>query len=199
MDSEARGDHCRRTEDIRESVASIDCGHDGIGIRSFSLSNRIQSRPPFASNIDPLGARGFGRGIATIRMRMRRRCRSGVRAQPEQRSDSGGGRNIFPRLWRAAPNVPALRLAGRPQERFLNRQLVLPVSTISQWCVNRSSMAVVILASPINSEYPHCRWIGVRSADYLSAPWAVWPSPSDRGAEIRARPKIRHGAVARWP
>ena len=35
-----------------------------------------------------------------------------------------------------------------PQERFLNRQLVLPVSTISQWCVRRSSMAVVILASP---------------------------------------------------
>ena len=34
------------------------------------------------------------------------------------------------------------------QERFLNRQLVLPVSTISQWCVRRSSMAVVILASP---------------------------------------------------
>src|SRR5271163_3521328 len=37
-----------------------------------TLSNRIQSRPPFASNIDPLGAGGFGRGIATIRMRMRR-------------------------------------------------------------------------------------------------------------------------------
>ena len=34
-----------------------------------------------------------------------------------------------------------------PQERFLKRQLVLPVSTISQWCVSRSSMAVVILAS----------------------------------------------------
>src|SRR5271163_522789 len=55
-------------------------------------------------------------------------------------TDSGGGRNIFPRLWRAAPNVPASRLAGRPQERFLNRQLVLPVSTISQWCVSRSSI-----------------------------------------------------------
>ena len=32
---------------------------------------------------------------------------------------------------------------------FLNRQLVLlPVSTTSQWWVRRSSMAVVILASP---------------------------------------------------
>src|SRR5260370_42028116 len=34
------------------------------------------------------------------------------------------------------------------QLRFLNRQLVLPVSMMSQWCVSRSSMAVVILASP---------------------------------------------------
>jgi hypothetical protein len=49
------------------------------------------------------------------------------------------------------------------------------------------------------AEYPHCRWTGVRSADYLSAPWAFWPSASDRGAEIRTRPKVRHGAVARWP
>ena len=29
----------------------------------------------------------------------------------------------------------------------MNRQLVLPVSTISQWCVRRSSIPVVILAS----------------------------------------------------
>jgi hypothetical protein len=85
------------------------------------------------------------------------------------------------------------------QARFLKRQLSLPVSTMSQWCVRRSSNAVVILGFPINAEYPHCRWIGVRSADYLSAPWAVWPSPSDSGAEIGTRPKIRHGAVARWP
>jgi hypothetical protein len=34
------------------------------------------------------------------------------------------------------------------QVRFLNRQLSLPVSTMSQWCVRRSSSAVVILASP---------------------------------------------------
>ena len=32
--------------------------------------------------------------------------------------------------------------------RFLNRQLSLPVSTMSQWWVSRSSSAVVILASP---------------------------------------------------
>ena len=32
--------------------------------------------------------------------------------------------------------------------RFLKRQLSLPVSMMSQWCVSRSSMAVVILASP---------------------------------------------------
>ena len=34
------------------------------------------------------------------------------------------------------------------QARFLKRQLSLPVSTISQWWVRRSSSAVVILASP---------------------------------------------------
>ena len=37
---------------------------------------------------------------------------------------------------------------GFSQLRFLNRQLVLPVSMMSQWWVRRSSMAVVILASP---------------------------------------------------
>ena len=62
---------------------------------------------------------------------------------------------------------------------------------VEQWCE--------IIGNPINAEYPHCRWTGVRSADYLSAPWAFWPSASDRGAEIRTRPKVRHGAVARWP
>ena len=40
---------------------------------------------------------------------------------------------------------------GRPApdyERFLKRQLSLPVSMISQWWVRRSSRAVVILGSP---------------------------------------------------
>jgi DNA replication protein DnaC len=33
-------------------------------------------------------------------------------------------------------------------DELLKRQLSLPVSMMSQWCVSRSSMAVVILASP---------------------------------------------------
>jgi hypothetical protein len=37
---------------------------------------------------------------------------------------------------------------GRAQARVLKRQLALPVSTMSQWWVSRSSSAVVILASP---------------------------------------------------
>ena len=37
---------------------------------------------------------------------------------------------------------------GLLQARFLNRQLSLPVSTISQWWVRLSRSAVVILASP---------------------------------------------------
>jgi hypothetical protein len=40
------------------------------------------------------------------------------------------------------------RRVGPCQPRFLERQLSLPVSTMSQWWVRRSSMAVVILASP---------------------------------------------------
>ena len=38
--------------------------------------------------------------------------------------------------------------AGWVQARFLKRQLSLPVSTMSQWWVRRSSSAVVILGSP---------------------------------------------------
>lgn len=41
---------------------------------------------------------------------------------------------------------PDRRLAS--QMRFLKRQLSLPVSTMSQWWVSRSSSAVVIFASP---------------------------------------------------
>jgi hypothetical protein len=37
---------------------------------------------------------------------------------------------------------------GSDQARFLKRQLSLPVSMMSQWCVRRSRSAVVILASP---------------------------------------------------
>ena len=44
------------------------------------------------------------------------------------------------------PGQPVGRADG--QARFLKRQLSLPVSTMSQWWVRRSSSAVVILASP---------------------------------------------------
>jgi DNA replication protein DnaC len=78
------------------------------------------------------------------------------------------------------------------EERYSRRSTVIT----SQLPVDRWHQ---VIGDPINAEYPHCRWTGVRSADYLSAPWAFWPSASDRGAEIRTRPKVRHGAVARWP
>jgi hypothetical protein len=70
------------------------------------------------------------------------RRREGV---ADRRGDSGGARKNF-----TPSTVRGMGESTRdlPQERFLNRQLVLPVSTISQWCVSRSSMAVVILASP---------------------------------------------------
>jgi hypothetical protein len=49
----------------------------------------------------------------------------------------------------ARPDAVVMTAAGVfDQLRFLNRQLVLPVSMMSQWWVRRSSMAVVILASP---------------------------------------------------
>ena len=47
-----------------------------------------------------------------------------------------------------AQRIDGGRLGEMDQLRFLKRQLVLPVSMISQWWVSRSSMAVVILASP---------------------------------------------------
>ena len=51
------------------------------------------------------------------------------------------------RVWEV-PVRQVGKVGRRPQLRFLKRQLVLPVSMISQWWVRRSSMAVVILASP---------------------------------------------------
>ena len=55
--------------------------------------------------------------------------------------------NIDPPEWPTGATGPR----GRPApdyERFLKRQLSLPVSMISQWWVRRSSRAVVILGSP---------------------------------------------------
>src|SRR5271155_2220364 len=80
-------------------------------------------------------------------MRMLRRWCG--RAQPDRRRGSGDAWKIlFPHGGAGARYDEAVLGGDLPQERFLNRQLVLPVSTISQWCVRRSSMAVVILASP---------------------------------------------------
>jgi hypothetical protein len=42
------------------------------------------------------------------------------------------------------PIGASLGVGGEAYARFLKRQLLLPVSTISQWCVRRSSSAVVI-------------------------------------------------------
>ncbi len=47
-----------------------------------------------------------------------------------------------------AQRVVAARTTRVVQERCLSRQLSLPVSTMSQWWVSRSSKAVVILGSP---------------------------------------------------
>ena len=52
---------------------------------------------------------------------------------------------------RAEPGSRMRRWAGGSQALFLKRQLSLPVSTMSQWWVSRSSMAVVIFASPTMS------------------------------------------------
>ena len=49
--------------------------------------------------------------------------------------------------WPTGATGPQARPAPG-QERFLKRQLSLPVSMISQWWVRRSSSAVVILGSP---------------------------------------------------
>jgi hypothetical protein len=69
------------------------------------------------------------------------------------RSPTGGATaaargKILPLVAARQEHAVAERSGDFGQERFLKRQLVLPVSTISQWCVSRSSMAVVILASP---------------------------------------------------
>ena len=76
---------------------------------------------------------------------MRRRCRRGGRASRPEGRQRRRVENVFP-LDGEGNNPSDEGFLG--QERFLNRQLVLPVSTISQWWVSLSSMAVVILASP---------------------------------------------------
>ena len=68
-------------------------------------------------------------------------------------------RDVPPTLWNlhrapvgvAQPGRARVQLSQRarkPHTRCLKRQLSLPVSTMSQWCVRRSSSAVVISGSP---------------------------------------------------
>ena len=92
--------------------------HESSGPRH--RDNQDENAPPLSLRIE---------GVARTKERQRRRAEN-FPAWPSRRT-------CRRRDWRR-----------RAQERFLNRQLVLPVSTISQWCVSRSSMAVVILASP---------------------------------------------------
>ena len=69
--------------------------------------------------------------------------------EPDRRDDRAGARKDFRPVRRSGATVLGAAIdVGWTQDRFLNRQLVLPVSRISQWCVSRSSIAVVILASP---------------------------------------------------
>src|SRR5277367_4838474 len=90
-----------------------------------------------------------------------RSCSISRRASPSSKLPDPGLRPRRPFLCQIASNCdplfasnrapsPALVQASRGdgQVRFLNRQLSLPVSMMSQWWVRRSSMAVVILASP---------------------------------------------------
>ncbi len=69
-------------------------------------------------------------------------AKTGRRGAPR----SGGEPVLAGREWRAGGYA-----------RFLKRQLSLPVSMMSQWWVSRSSMAVVIFASPNTSKYPYSR------------------------------------------
>jgi hypothetical protein len=69
------------------------------------------------------------------------------------------------RVWRRRATYPQRRrevvvLRCRVQARCLNRQLSLPVSTMSQWWVRRSSKAAVILASPNTlGQSPNARFV----------------------------------------
>jgi hypothetical protein len=55
---------------------------------------------------------------------------------------------VCPSAYGSAGRLVEAGAEGWRQARFLKRQLSFPVSTMSQWCVRRSSSAVVILASP---------------------------------------------------
>ena len=62
--------------------------------------------------------------------------------RPQESDAAARGRSLWTHLGKPGRGGKICQL------RFLKRQLVLPVSMMSQWWVRRSSMAVVILASP---------------------------------------------------
>ena len=71
------------------------------------------------------------------------------RVNPATYIGSGKAQMLADRVRIKEGDVVEVDLAGgRVQARCLKRQLSLPVSTMSQWCVRRSSSAVVIFASP---------------------------------------------------
>jgi len=90
------------------------------------VSNRFQPRPPFACKDDPAAV---------------------CECFASDGAETGGAEPHIAeqsRSWRVASGEWRVGVYAR----FLKRQLSLPVSMMSQWCVSRSSMAVVILASP---------------------------------------------------
>src|SRR5216684_2789386 len=106
--------------------------HEFEGRREL-LWQRNKGRPYRRDDAAAVSAIASGSQHNTIKAM---RCASsGARSQ---RARSGDG--VSAPAWRRA-----ICFGVWDQERFLNRQLVLPVSMMSQWCVSRSSMAVVIL------------------------------------------------------
>jgi hypothetical protein len=87
--------------------------------------------PRSASKIDP------PQGLVPVVHRRTRALRS---ARPEADAAARGGS--------CGPTGASRGEPGGDQARFLKRQLSLPVSTMSQRCVRRSSSAVVIFGSP---------------------------------------------------
>ena len=110
----------------RGKVQRVDGKRPGAG----ALSNGLETGPSIGAQSGPR----LGRLVPVIHRRDPRAA--GVPVQRLTQRRVGG-----------ACGLPVQAGAHR-QARFLNRQLSLPVSTISQWCVRRSSNAVVILASP---------------------------------------------------
>ena len=98
---------------------------------------------------------GVGSGSTVSCPRRRAGCQSAGNGDPGsacERDPCAGegrsGRASGAVRWSGGFAREAALGVGLDQARFLKRQLSLPVSTMSQWWVSRSSRAVVILASP---------------------------------------------------